>query len=112
MRREAADTRLTPPNDAYVSVECPLLWELLTQDRYRNGEVRVLPTIRIERISGGYEVVLQEHSVRKQVRTIVLRLGEVAEALERCLTADLDAWRPYDSPKVRERDLMPKEKKG
>lgn len=82
-----------------------MLWSLLTMDRYSDGTRRVLPTIKIERLSGGYEIVLQEHSSRKQCTVRVNRLDAIPKALERLISRDMDCWRPYDSHKVKAKDL-------
>lgn len=103
---------MSPPDDPEVARRCPLLWELLTLDRYSDGSERVMPTLKIERVAGGYLAILQEHASRQQVQVKALKLGDVPRALESLLASDLDAWKPYDSPKVKERDLDAKEKKA
>ena len=58
-----AEGRIFPPVDESVQNKCPLLWEMLTMDRWSDGRRRVLPRILIDRVSGGYLVTLQDDSI-------------------------------------------------
>jgi hypothetical protein len=90
------------PQDDRVREKCPLLWSMLTQDTYRDGTIRVLPTIKIDRIPGAYLVTLQDHASHQQISVEVEALEGVAKALERAMAAGGDAFRPYRSQKVRD----------
>lgn len=96
---------MNPPCDHPVESKCPLLWNLLTQDRYADGTTRPLPTIKIDRVSGGYLVALQDHATRSAVGVTIRQLGDLERALERCLADPDTAWRDFDSFKVKEADL-------
>lgn len=91
-----------PPADPETEKACPLLWGLLTQDRYRDGTVRVLPTIRIERVHGGYLVTLQDHASNQQVSCEVTKLWELHFALEQILASGENVFRPYSSMRVKD----------
>lgn len=102
-------TGIAPPDDEAVQAGQPFLWQLLTQDRYSDGTIRELPSIRVERASGGYAVTLQDHASNQQCSCWVGTLGELAEGLEAIL-GDLQAWRPFQSFKVRDPDKRRKAK--
>jgi len=93
---------MTVPPDDYVRDKCPLLWSLLTQDLYRDGTIRVLPTIKIERVPGGYLIGLQDHASHQQCSVEVECLHDLTKALEKVLGNGGDAFRPYKSQKVRD----------
>jgi hypothetical protein len=101
---------VSPPPDEAVRSRCPLLWELLTLDTYRDGTQRVLPTLKIERTGGGYVVSLQDHASRSQVTVTCETLAEVPRALERVLGSGKDVWREYDSLKVKDPSKRAKRK--
>ena len=91
---------VTPPDDAAVERDCPLLWQMLTLSLYADRTERVLPTITINRIDGGYKVVLQDHASRKQLVVKVLSLGLLAASLEQAMRRGYGAWEEYKSKKV------------
>lgn len=98
----AAVTGTSPPPDQVVREKCPLLWGLLTQDFYRDGTIRVLPTLKVERTVGAYLVILQDHASHQQVSCEVTQLADLAKALEAVLRQGGDAFRPYKSQKVKD----------
>ena len=96
------DDRVQPPPDPTVERKQPLLWSLLAQHTYRDGTIRVLPTLRVERISGAYRVTLQDHASHQQIAATSETLGGLAAALERAMTRPEPDWRPYKSPMVKD----------
>jgi hypothetical protein len=74
---------------------------MLTQDTYRDGTIRVLPTIKVERTAGAYLIVLQDHASNQQVQVEVETLDALAKGLEAALQNGGEAFRPYKSLKVR-----------
>lgn len=88
------------------------MWGLLTVDTYRDGTVRVLPTLKIERVTGGYEVTLQDHASHQQVSVQIACLGDVGGALEAVLRKGGDAFREYKSFKVKDPTKRVKRKNG
>lgn len=104
--------RIAPPTDPSLEKRCPLLWGLLTQDTYRDSTVRVLPSIKIERVVGGYEATLQDHASHQQITVALLTLDDLAKALERALGKGGDQFREYRSFKVKDPLKRTKRKNG
>jgi hypothetical protein len=90
------------PADDDLPEQCPYLWELLVLDRYADGTVRVLPSVRIERVHGGYEVTLQDHASNLQCSVYVSRLKDWPTIMEARMVSSAGAWRPFTSFKVRD----------
>lgn len=91
---------MIPPDDDQVEKQYPLLWGLITQDSYRDGTVRVLPTIKVERIPGGYRVTLQDHASHLQIAAMSCTLDGIARALESAMRQPEPEWRLYKSKVV------------
>lgn len=96
------EQHVVPPDDGALERQCPLLWGLLTLDTYRDGTVRVLPSIRVERISGGYRVTLQDHASHQQIAATSITLGGLGKALESAMRHPNAEWRPYASQVVKD----------
>ncbi len=64
--------------------------------------MRILPSVRVERISGGYRVTLQDHASHQQISTVSLTLGGLAKALEKAMVAEDPEWRSYASQIVKD----------
>jgi hypothetical protein len=96
------DDRVRPPSDDQAERRCPLLWGLLTQDTYRDGTIRHLPSIRVERVSGAYRVILQDHASHQQIEAMATTLAGIGAALERAMRAPDPQWRSYRSPIVKD----------
>jgi hypothetical protein len=96
------DDRVLPPSDERLQAKCPLLWGLLTQHTYRDGTIRVLPSIRVERVSGGYRITLQDHASHQQIAAASNTLAALGEALERAMKAVDPEWREYRSQIVKD----------
>jgi hypothetical protein len=77
---------------------------------YKDSTLRVLPSLRIERISGGYQVTLQDHASHQQCSVNVVTLKEIPKALESLLGAGGEAFRPFESQKVK--DVTKRKKAG
>lgn len=74
----------------------------MTQDAFADGTVRVLPSLLIERTSGGYTVILRDHATRQQIACEVLALTDVADELERVMRRAERPWTPFNSFKVKD----------
>lgn len=98
-RRAQAGTK--PPRDSDLSTQCPLLWSVLTQTRYRDGTIRVPATLKVEASDGWWLVTLQDHASNQQCTCYAETLADVPYALERLISGSDDAWRPFKSMKVR-----------
>lgn len=96
---------VTPPDDPTIERQCPLLWGLLTQDEWKGGGKRELPTLKIERTGGGYVVQLQDHATRQAVHAVSRTLQGLWRALEACLRDPNTVWRDFASFKVSETAL-------
>lgn len=102
--------RTAPPTDDLVSEPCPLLWELLTADRYKDGSPRILPEISISRVPGGYEATLRDHEMWMQVSAFVGRLADLPVALEAVLRDPTRPWRPFQSYRNKKGPQLEQEK--
>lgn len=94
--------RIAAPDDPNVSKWCPFLWELLTLTSYADGTTRALPSIKIERVSGGYSVSLQDHASHQQCKVHVQRLQDLAKTLEAAFAEGRAEWTEYRSYVVRD----------
>jgi hypothetical protein len=78
------------------------LWELLTRDVLTDRTVRVLPTIEIERIPGGYRIVLKDHASLHKILAEALTLDGLWLALESTIRAPDALWVEFTSYRVKE----------
>jgi len=97
LRKEGPLGSVTPPADGTLEKACPLLWEMLTLDRYKDRADRVLPEVKIRRISGGYEATLQDHETCQQISAVALTWEAIPAALEATLASGSVPWRPFKS---------------
>lgn len=97
LRKEAPNGHVQPPNDEALAKACPLLWEMLTLDQYRDKSDRILPEVKIRRVGGGYEVVLQDHETCTQIGAVSLTWEGLPAALEAALGATSTVWRSFKS---------------
>lgn len=88
LKAVASDRRVTPPDDPETEKQGPNLWELLTQDRWGDGSERVLPTLTISRVPGGYRVVYTDDSLWIKKSVVISRLNELVSVLEASLVDD------------------------
>jgi hypothetical protein len=112
LRNEVADRRLAPPDDSAVEKDCPFLWEMLTSDRWGDNSERVLPTITISRVPGGYRAVLTDDSLWIRKGVVCGTLEEVPRALERALNDSAPWERMERSFRNKKGPPIPEEKKG
>lgn len=70
----------------------------------------MLPSLRIERISGGYQVTLQDHASHQQCSVNCQTLRELGRALEGILGSGGEVFRPFESQKVK--DVTKRKKAG
>jgi hypothetical protein len=110
LARQLAEGRCAPPDDEDVEKACPFLWEILTNDRWGDGKERMLPTIRVERCSGGYKITLQDDSLCQQKRTFAPKWSEIPSAIERALLDPEKPWEPYRSYRNKQGPPVPEEK--
>ena len=106
----AAAAGIAVPVDDECRVTWPILWSLLTQDTYKDSTVRVLPTLVINRVSGGYTVTLQDHASCQQCVAEANELSACFQQLERVLAGGGECFRPYKSFRVK--DPMKRKKRG
>jgi hypothetical protein len=74
----------------------------MIQDTYRDGTIRVLPTLKIDRISGGYRITLQDHASHQQVQAWSATWTGLPAALEAAMRHPNCEWRPYVSHLVKD----------
>lgn len=79
-----------------------MLYELLTLDQYKDKTKRLLPTITVERVSGGYKALLHDHASSQYLVVEFDTLAGLAEALESSLANDLEGWRSFKPWKGRQ----------
>lgn len=97
------------PQDDWTREHCPHLWEMLTLEVLSDQTIRVLPTLLIERVRGGFRVTLQDHASRQAASAEADGLGDLWEALEAALVSP-KGFRSFKSRKVTnvdKRDKLP-----
>lgn len=99
LAKMVAEHAVAPPDDEVLEKDYPLLWEMLTSARYSDGRERILPTIRIERISGGYRAVLADDSLWVRKSAVALTWAEIPAALEKALADASVPWEHFKSYK-------------
>lgn len=104
--------RIAVPTDDRLAKRCPFLWELLTRDTYSDGTTRALPTVKIERVGGGFSVTLQDHASNMACEVIVHSLDNWERALEGRMSDLEHGWRPFTSWKVRDPSKRAKRKEA
>jgi len=89
----------TPPNDPDVEEAAPNLWQMLTLDKWADGSDRMLPVIKIERVSGGYRATLQDDALCIKKSCMVAVLADVPKALEKAIVDPELPWENFKSYK-------------
>jgi hypothetical protein len=112
LAKAVADRTVTPPDDPEVEQSCPFLWEMLTKSKWGDDSERILPRVVIERISGGYKVILQDDSLCIRKEAFCKTLAECPQALEKALNDDETPWETFKSYRNRGGPKVPEAKKG
>lgn len=99
----------TPPTDPEVEEHCPNLWEMLTADKWGDGSERMLPVLKIERVSGGYKATLQDDALCIKKSAHALTLGDVPKALEKALLDQETPWESFKSYKNKQGPKVPEQ---
>jgi len=97
----------TPPTDPEVEEHCPFLWQMLTFDKWADGSERMLPVIKIERVSGGYKVTLQDDALCIKKSAMCQTLAGCPAALEKALVDQELPWESFKSYKNKQGPKVP-----
>ncbi len=88
---------ISPPSDDEMASLCPLLFELLVVDRYADGSKRFLPSISIDRESGGYVVTIKDHATRRQKSVAAPTWSSIPIRLQEALLDETVPWKEFKS---------------
>jgi hypothetical protein len=112
-RDQFQEGKIAPPHDPELEKACPNLWELLTLTHWgEDGKVkRILPELVVNRVPGGFEVILKDHATCLQTSAFAPRLIDIAKALEAALLDSTKPLKPFQSFRNRS-PKIPEEKSG
>jgi hypothetical protein len=99
LEASARAKRTPPPYDPDTADQCPLFWQLVTQDQTKTGEQRLLPDVKLTRVPGGWLCAIQDVETAQETRFTFEALRELALAAERHLTSGKAVWLPFKSMK-------------
>jgi hypothetical protein len=91
----AKSKRVASPYDPDTAELAPSFWQWATQDRYEDGSDRLLPEIKWTRVSGGWQITLQDVETAQQTHFTTETAREWVLAAERHLTSGECCWMPY-----------------
>jgi hypothetical protein len=94
--KKGVSMTVAKPYDPEVEDKYPNLWQYLSMAEYSDGTPRLLPTVTLNRVPGGYVVSLQDHEMMRQCRCEASTLSSVWEVLEVSIVVPTN-WTYYKS---------------
>jgi len=83
------------PDDP-LSVECPLLWQHLTDRRFPEGKTREVASLRITATPNAVAVILYDTSIAHKLVIKAPSFREIYDQLEAILSGPNPPWEPID----------------
>jgi hypothetical protein len=90
---------VTAPYDPDTEEAAPLFWELCTTSVNADGTERLLPDLRLTRVGGGWQCVIQDVETSQETRFQFGAILDLARAAERHLTSAGCVWTKYKNRK-------------
>ncbi len=107
LAKAVAERRMNPPDDPEVEKAAPFVWEMLTIDTWGDGSERIMPQLVIERVPGGYKIVLKDDSLCIRKSALATHWCDLLTALEAALVDDELPWETFKSYRNRQGPKVP-----